>query len=165
MTKPAYLAKYITDPDSLNRLSFSELRALWGQCCPKTRPPPHRCLLERELAFVAQSGGTKLPRETDVLVRAAMKQASVSRSPAGKGGALKGRTKMPSSRAVDDLPAGVQLKREWGGQTHEVTVLGGGWFQYKNQSYKSLSKLANEITGAHWSGPCFFGLHRFRHKS
>ena len=26
--------------------------------------------------------------------------------------------------------------------------------------YPSLTKVANAITGAHWSGPCFFGLAR-----
>ena len=162
MSQATGLQDITADPESLTRLSLSELRALWGECCPKQPPSPHRSILIRDLAFVTQSGGTKLPRETDVLVRAAMKQASVIRSSTGKGGAVKGRPKSPAARAASDLPAGAVLMREWGGQTHQVTVLGGGWFQYQGKSYKSLSKLANEITGDHWSGPVFFGLHRFR---
>ena len=162
MAKSVDLQQITTNPESLTHLSLPALRALWAQCCPKTRPPPHRSLLERDLAFMAQSGGTKLPRETDALIRSAMKTASVNRCPEEPD---KPRIKMPSGRAAHDLPPGARLKREWGGQTHEVTVLGGGWFQYQNQSYKSLTKVARVITGAHWSGPCFFGLHRFRGKA
>lgn len=77
MAKPGSLPEIANNPDNLSQLSLSEFRALWAQCCPKTRSPPHRCLLERDLDFVAQGGGTKLLRETDVLVRAAMKQTSV----------------------------------------------------------------------------------------
>ena len=33
-------------------------------------------------------------------------------------------------------------------------------FEHAGRSYASLSKIAWEITGAHWSGPRFFGLVR-----
>lgn len=33
-------------------------------------------------------------------------------------------------------------------------------FEYVGKSYSSLSKIAQAITGAHWSGPRFFGLNR-----
>lgn len=150
------------DPNRLNRLSLTELRALWGRYCPKTTPSSHRAILVRDLAFVAQSGGAKWPKETDVLIRAAMKAASVIRSPDET---TERRVRVPQPKAVQDLPPGAVLMREWGRQTHKVTVLGGGWFQYQGQSYKSLSKVARVITGAHWSGPCFFGLHRARKRA
>jgi Protein of unknown function (DUF2924) len=38
-----------------------------------------------------------------------------------------------------------------------VTVEEDG-FTYAGQSYRSLSAVAREITGARWSGPRFFGL-------
>lgn len=161
MNKTEELQRCQANPDSLNQLSLSELRALWSRSCPKIPPPPHRCLLERDLAFVAQSGGTKLPRETDALIRAAMKVASVSRIEGDQ--PIRAMPKGP--KAANDLPVGARLVREWGGKTHEVTALGGGWFQYQGQSYKSLTQVAKVITGAHWSGPCFFGLHRFRRKA
>jgi hypothetical protein len=148
------------DPDRLNRLSLAELRALWGRCCPKAPPSPHRGILMRELAFVAQSGGARLHRETDTLIRAAIKAASVTRSP--NDGGLRKRIKPSSPPAARELPPGAVLVREWGQQTHEVTVLGGGWFLYNDQNYKSLTLVAKAITGAHWSGPRFFGLHRCR---
>jgi Protein of unknown function (DUF2924) len=31
-------------------------------------------------------------------------------------------------------------------------------FEYAGSSYPSLTKIANKITGGHWSGPRFFGL-------
>ena len=149
---------YMADPDILYRLNAAELRALWGQCFPKTPPSPHRCQLTRDLANLAQSRGQRLPRETDALIRAAMKAASVSRSPQNRP------AKVRQPHGAEGLPPGAKLHRDWGGRTHEVTVLGGGWFQYECQSYKSLTKVAKVITGAHWSGPWFFGLRHFREK-
>jgi hypothetical protein len=31
-------------------------------------------------------------------------------------------------------------------------------FEYGGKTYRSLTKVARVITGAHWSGPRFFGL-------
>jgi hypothetical protein len=53
--------------------------------------------------------------------------------------------------------SGARLIREWHGVTHTVTVTEDG-FDYAGTSYASLSKIAKKITGAHWSGPRFFGL-------
>jgi Protein of unknown function (DUF2924) len=55
------------------------------------------------------------------------------------------------------LKPGARLVREWHGRTHTVTVTDDG-FEYAGANYASLSKVAKEITGAHWSGPRFFGL-------
>jgi len=55
------------------------------------------------------------------------------------------------------LKAGARLIREWRGRTHTVTVMEDG-FEYAGTNYLSLTKIARKITGAHWSGPRFFGL-------
>ena len=55
------------------------------------------------------------------------------------------------------LKPGARLVREWRGRTHTVTVTEDG-FEYGGESYPSLTKIAKKITGAHWSGPRFFGL-------
>jgi hypothetical protein len=55
------------------------------------------------------------------------------------------------------LKPGARLVREWGGRTHTVTVTEDG-FEYAGETYPSLTKIAKKITGAHWSGPRFFGL-------
>jgi len=56
-----------------------------------------------------------------------------------------------------NLKPGARLVREWHGRTHTVTVTDEG-FEYAGTSYSSLTKIAKKITGAHWSGPRFFGL-------
>jgi hypothetical protein len=57
------------------------------------------------------------------------------------------------------LRPGARLVREWRGRTHTVVVTQDG-FEYARKTYSSLSKIAQAITGAHWSGPRFFGLNR-----
>ena len=55
------------------------------------------------------------------------------------------------------LKPGARLVREWGGVTHEVSVVDSGYI-WNGEIRRSLSVIAEEITGAHWSGPRFFGL-------
>jgi len=55
------------------------------------------------------------------------------------------------------LKSGAKLVREWRGRAHTVVVLKDG-FEYEGQRYRSLTMIAARITGAHWSGPRFFGL-------
>ena len=55
------------------------------------------------------------------------------------------------------IRAGTRVVREWNGRTHSVTVEEEG-FTYAGRSYRSLSAIARQITGARWSGPRFFGL-------
>ena len=55
------------------------------------------------------------------------------------------------------LKAGSTLVREWRGQTHTVLVRENG-FEYEGDRYRSLTVIAERITGTHWSGPRFFGV-------
>lgn len=55
------------------------------------------------------------------------------------------------------LKPGARLLREWAGESHEVLVTEKG-FVWRGKTWKSLSIIAREITGARWSGPRFFGL-------
>ena len=59
------------------------------------------------------------------------------------------------------LKPGARLVREWAGHVHTVLVLEEG-FDYDDERYPSLSKIAARITGAHWSGPRFFGITKTR---
>ncbi|MDA8889047.1 DUF2924 domain-containing protein [Hellea sp.] len=52
---------------------------------------------------------------------------------------------------------GTQLVREWNGRTHTVHVTDKGYVM-SGVTYSSLSAAAKAITGAHWSGPRFFGV-------
>jgi hypothetical protein len=55
------------------------------------------------------------------------------------------------------LQAGSHLIREWNGRTYQVEVLPDG-YRLDGRTWSSLSAIARHITGAHWSGPRFFGL-------
>jgi Protein of unknown function (DUF2924) len=55
------------------------------------------------------------------------------------------------------LKTGATLVRQWRGHTHTVLVREDG-FEYQGQRYRSLTVIAERITGAHWSGPRFFGV-------
>ena len=52
---------------------------------------------------------------------------------------------------------GAQLVREWNGRTWQVEV-GEGSYVMDGKRWRSLSAIARHITGAHWSGPRFFGV-------
>ena len=57
------------------------------------------------------------------------------------------------------LKTGASLVRRWRGHTHAVLV-GEDGFEYDGQRYRSLTVIAERITGAHWSGPRFFGVNQ-----
>ena len=55
-------------------------------------------------------------------------------------------------KRIPDRPVpGTRLVREWQGVEHAVTVLENG-FEYRGRPFKSLSAVANAITGTRWSG-------------
>lgn len=63
----------------------------------------------------------------------------------------------PPRASSTKLAPGTVLVREWQGVNHTVTVLAKG-VSYEGKLYRSLTAVADAITGAHWSGPEFFGL-------
>jgi hypothetical protein len=130
-------------PELLTR-STSELRLAWRQL-HRTGPPEglSRDLLIRALAHRLQeraAGGTSraLRRRLQTLAGEFDKR----------------------SRSFDPgiVPkTGATLVRQWRGHAHTVLVREDG-FEYEGEHYRSLSVIAERITGAHWSGPRFFGL-------
>ena len=73
-------------------------------------------------------------------------------------------TGLPENEARQSVPpislkSGTRLVREWRGVTHTVLVHADG-FEWNGKHYRSLTIIAREITGAHWSGPRFFGLRK-----
>ncbi len=82
------------------------------------------------------------------LSRASLKRLrELAENPEGRG---------PPPDLAASLRPGAKLVREWHGSTHVVIVTDTG-FDYAGSSYKSLTQIAKLITGAHWSGPRFFG--------
>lgn len=62
-----------------------------------------------------------------------------------------------SSKTSQSAFDGSTLVREWNGRVYRVDVSPEGYV-LDGKSYASLSAVARHITGAHWSGPRFFGL-------
>jgi hypothetical protein len=65
----------------------------------------------------------------------------------------------PARLSGSVLKPGTRLLREWGGKTDTVIVLEDR-FDYDGKRYQSLTEITPRITGAHWSGPRFFGLRK-----
>ncbi len=81
-------------------------------------------------------------------------QASPSISTSAVGDAVSSTTARSHRRGV---APGARLLRDWNGKTHVVDVIENG-FVFQAKVYTSLTAIARQITGAHWSGPRFFGL-------
>ncbi|MBF0628729.1 MAG: DUF2924 domain-containing protein [Magnetococcales bacterium] len=64
------------------------------------------------------------------------------------------------TRSGHDNPLpGTRLIREWKGVEHCCVVLEEG-FEYQGRKFKSLTAIANLITGTKWNGPLFWGVRR-----
>ena len=53
---------------------------------------------------------------------------------------------------------GTRLCRNWKDKNHEVLVRQDGGFEYEGEIYRSLTAIAEKITGTHWNGKKFFGV-------
>lgn len=132
-------------------LDLGDLTSLWSNTfrCPPA-PNIKRELLVRLLAYESQARAHgSLPR--------AVERRLDAFSGTGADGCAMGSPEQASPM----LRLGARLVRSWNGVTHEVTVLERG-FAYRGKQYRSLSEIAEAITGAHWSGPRFFGLKKVR---
>lgn len=58
---------------------------------------------------------------------------------------------------------GAVIVKQWKGKKLEVKIVKSG-FEYEGRVYKSLSRLAKEISGYAVSGPIFFGLRKAKAK-
>lgn len=58
---------------------------------------------------------------------------------------------------VLSITDGTKLVREFKGKRYSVTVIQNG-YEYNGKKYKSLSAIANKITGTRWNGKKFFGV-------
>lgn len=56
-----------------------------------------------------------------------------------------------------DVTIGTKFIREFKGEKYEVIAVEGG-FSFNDKLYKTLSAVANVITGTHWNGKKFFGV-------
>jgi len=147
------------DLERLKNLSLAELRRYWQQRLGKKTPPKIRSLMLRELAWDCQQklrGG--MDAQTQNLMRLAVRQAQAAAARSSQVCKTQ-----PRPRKKAQLKTGTKLIRTWRGKTYEVLVRDNGkQFRFRGKAYGSLTLIAQEITGAHWSGPRFFGLDRVR---
>ena len=133
--------------DRLQDLDGGALREEWRRLLRSEPPRISRDLLMRAVAYRLQEleyGG--LPK----WARQSLAGSKTFSDPSGPGDAT-------SKQAEPRLKPGARLVREWRGRTYTVMALEGG-FEFEGRPYRSLTQIAVEITGAHWSGPRFFGL-------
>ncbi len=129
---------------ALAAMSSAQLQERWTAAGADTPPKVPAALLRRLLAQRLQErrqGGlpVMVVRELERMAGRQLLPAPVAQRPV--------------------LTHGTRLIREWNGQTIAVEVVEGG-FVRDGRMYRSLSEIAREVTGAHWSGPRFFGLAR-----
>ena len=131
----------------LRDLDVRDLQARWRNTFRRA-PSPHlpRHLLFRVLAYRLQADRLgDLDTESQRLLDGAGSPEDV------------GKRAVAADRLIADVRPGTILAREWNGPMHRVTVLSHG-FAWNGKTYRSLSKIAQAITGTRWNGPRFFGL-------
>ena len=131
----------------LRDLDIGALRTRWRNVF-RRQPPPHlpRQLLFRVLVYRLQADHWgDLDAESQRLL-----DGTGSPEDAGKR-AVEGK------QLTIDIPPGTMLAREWNGRMRRVAVLAEG-FAWNGKTYRSLSAVAQAITGTRWNGPKFFGL-------
>jgi len=130
--------------DRIHSLDLEKLRGEWRRLYHSEPPKISRDLLVLALGYrlqeIEHGGlGKSTRRKLQTLAKALRKSGRVG--------------PLPSL----SLKPGARLVREWRGRNHTVTATEDG-FEYAGASYPSLTKIAKKITGAHWSGPRFFGV-------
>ena len=128
----------------LPQLSMESLWALWDELFDRRPGHHHRTYLESRIAYKLQerdSGGLAGH------VRRKLEQIGET-----------GEVPNHKRRAESELAPGTTLVREYNGITYRVKVMEDGRFDLNGRPFKSLSKVAREITGSVYSGPVFFGL-------
>lgn len=103
--------------------------------------------------------GTPLPRLSPDLMRHALGHAIQEKTYGKLPARIARQIAADGAAATPSITAGpgTQLVRSWNGRTISVLVSADGYI-FEDRTYRSLSAIAREVTGAHWSGPRFFGL-------
>jgi hypothetical protein len=131
----------------LRDLDIGALRTRWRNVFRRL-PPPHlpRHLLFRILAYRLQADRLgDLDADSQRLLDRTDSPEEAGKRAAG------------AKPLTTEVRPGTILTREWDGRMQRVAVLADG-FAWNGNTYPSLSKVAQAITGTRWNGPKFFGL-------
>lgn len=144
---------------ALGDLSREQLAAQWEKIY-RCAPPKgvRRELLIRAAAWHLQAkrlGG--LSTETRRMLRSAIVRLEKKFADRDSQANVVDDIKVTIAPKRKQVLPGARFVRDWNGKTHIVDVIEDG-FVFEATIYPSLSSIARKITGAHWSGPRFFGL-------
>lgn len=132
------------DLEALAAMKPQELRARWREVYRSVAPEIGPDLLRRGIAYRLQERGKGgLTSSTRREIERLIKRLGLGEGALGS--------------SAPSLKPGTRLVRSWHDRMHQVLVLEDG-FEFEGRRYVSLSQIARDITGAHWSGPRFFGL-------
>ncbi len=127
---------------ALAAMSPAQLRQSWSKLSATELPHASPSLLQHLIAHKLQEKAFgKLPAHIE---------RELDRLNAG------GNAAQVELRRGPILP-GTRFVREWNGKTIAVQATDKG-YEWNDETYRSLSEIARKVTGAHWSGPRFFGL-------
>ena len=143
----AGLLRHVDLHVDLDKRDVSALREAWQHLNRRDVPAAlSPDFLRRDIAYRQQ-----VDRQGGLSARTRQRLAAIAAGESGQ--TLVSRTASPG------IKPGSTLLREWGGRTYTVLAIDDG-FEMSGKRFSSLSKVAHHITGAHWSGPRFFGLRR-----
>ena len=154
----ANVAKTAAELAALADLTVSGLAEKYEELFGTPSRSRNKQFLRKRLAFKIQElaeGGLS----DRALAR--IEELQKSLPPLGPGATARGsrRKSEPAAAGPERDPRlpvpGTVLTRRHGKTEHRVTVLDKG-FEYKGKPYRSLSKIAREITGTSWNGFLFF---------
>ena len=151
MPKPQVAPNVVPSPPnntaitSADRVTRSDQTLRWQRIFGTPMPPRLRRTLAAECLLYEQQvqAARGLSRDAERALAALL--------PSRESG-ITGKPKTPRR-----FKPGTRLLRSWQGRTYTVTVADPG-FLFAGRTYRSLSVIAQEITGTPWSGPAFFGL-------
>jgi hypothetical protein len=156
--------------DEINELAAMNVAALqrrYQEVFGEAPTSAHRQFLFRKIAWRMQAdreGG--LPESARELARAIARDAPlrarvIANAERRRSGVPLEQTTTTTIAPGHDsrlpMPGGLIVK-QFKGQTIVVKVLDDGRFEYGDRRYKSLSAIAQDITGTKWNGLLFFGL-------
>ena len=130
---------------NLNQMNLYELREKYEELCGCATKATSVEYLRRRLAYRIQEiyYGGLTNEENQILAQIARADPA---------------SNLSKTKQAKYLPRGTILSREWHGAVYEVTATGAGTFEYKGHFYRSLSAVAEQITGTKWNGREFFGV-------
>jgi len=150
--------------NTLQKLTVAELRHRYREAFGESSRSRHKTFLIRRILWRLQAN-----EEGDLSERARLRARELAQgadvrltAPKPKAAGEEGPTHAVELQLSQDerLPVpGTLLVREYKGTRIEVRVLPHG-FEYEGELYRTLSAVAQKVTGTHWNGYHFFRLVR-----